>query len=95
MLKIFNSLFLLLLSLSAASCTTTSEQRNDINDPGALDLIICEQPRPQICTREYNPVCGTLEDGGTVTGSTACTSCSDPKIVGYRMGACSDESVSN
>jgi len=52
------------------------------------DLIICEEPRPQICTREYNPVCATMKDGTTRTDSTGCTSCSDPKVVGYKMGAC-------
>jgi len=81
----------LLLSFSMGmfiiSCTSTTE-KNDINEPGALDLILCEEPRPQICTREYNPVCGTLMDGSTVTGSTGCTSCSDSNVVGYNMGAC-------
>ena len=88
MLKITNSFLLFFLSLLLVTCATTSNEKNDINEPGALDLIICEEPRPQICTREYNPVCGKLQDGSTVTGSTGCTSCSDPKVVGYKMGAC-------
>ena len=89
----------LLLSLSISlllvACATTSEEKNNINEPGALDLILCEEPRPQVCTREYNPVCATLKDGGTKTGPTGCTSCSDPEVVGYKMGACSKEVVSN
>lgn len=79
--------FLVVISALSISCATY-EDKNDINEPGALDLILCEEPRPQICTREYNPVCGTLKDGSQVTGSTGCTSCSDPKVVGYVMGAC-------
>jgi hypothetical protein len=82
------------LSLLIVACAS-DEQKNDINEPGALDLIICEEPRPQICTREYNPVCGSLKDGSTRTGSTGCTSCSDPEVVSYKMGACSKEVVSN
>jgi len=52
------------------------------------ELIICEEPRPQICTHEYNPVCAKMKDGSTKTGSTGCTSCSDTEVVGYKMGAC-------
>ena len=87
MLNIFRITLLMSLSLSLFACASYSE-KNDINEPGALDLILCEEPRPQVCTREYDPVCGTLKDGSTTTGSTGCTSCSDPNVVGYKMGAC-------
>jgi len=77
------------LSVLATSCTTTANEKNEINnEPGSLDLILCQEPRPQICTREYEPVCATLQDGSTKTGSTGCTSCSDPEVIGYKMGAC-------
>ena len=66
-------------------------EKIDLNEPGALDVILCEEPRPQICTREYDPVCATLKDGSTRTGATGCTSCSDPAVVGYRDGACEEE----
>jgi len=90
MLKVLCSFSLFALSILAVGCaTTTSEEKNDmLNEPGALDIILCEEPRPQICTREYDPVCATLHDGTTITGSTGCTSCSDPQVVGYRKGAC-------
>jgi hypothetical protein len=89
MLNKTRMLSLLSLSLLIAGCATTSEEENKINnEPGALDLILCEEPRPQICTREYDPVCATLQDGSTKTGSTGCTSCSDHEVVGYKMGAC-------
>ena len=94
MLKIARFVFIAAAVLLSISCASYSE-KNNINEPGALDLILCEEPRPQICTREYNPVCGSLKDGATKTGSTGCTSCSDPEVVGYTMGACSNEVVSN
>ena len=87
MLRVTYVLLLAALSLLSVSCATYDE-KNDMNEPGALDLILCEEPRPQICTREYNPVCGSFKDGSTKTGSTGCTSCSDPEVVGYIMGAC-------
>ncbi len=95
MLKKIRLFSIVLLSILLASCATTSNEKNNINEPGALDLILCEEPRPQVCTSEYSPVCGTLQDGRTVTGSTGCTSCSDPDVVGYKMGSCSKEVVSN
>jgi hypothetical protein len=82
---------LTLVSLGSliTGCATTSEEQNNINnEPGALDLILCEEPRPQICTREYDPVCATLQDGSSKTAATGCTSCSDPAVVGYSKGAC-------
>ena len=90
MLKVLCSFSLVTLSILAVGCaTTTGEEKNDmLDEPGALDIILCEEPRPQICTREYDPVCATFQDGTTKTGSTGCTSCSDPQVVGYRKGAC-------
>jgi len=83
------------LGLLSVSCTSYSEKNEINNEPGALDLILCEEPRPEICTREYNPVCAALQDGSTKTGSTGCTSCSDPDVKGYKMGVCEKEVVSN
>ena len=94
MLKILRSLSLLSLGVLTVGCATTCEEENEINnEPGALDLILCEEPRPQMCTREYDPVCATLKDGTTKTGSTGCTSCSDPEVVGYKKGACGIVSI--
>jgi hypothetical protein len=87
MFKNLPLLAIILLSALSVACVSQDE-KVDFNEPGALDLILCENPRPEICTREYNPVCATLVDGGQRTGSTGCTACSDPKVVGYRMGKC-------
>ena len=81
------SIFLLFASMLLLACTTYDEKRN-LDEPGALDLILCAEPRPQICTREYKPVCATLHDHSTKTDSTACTACSDAKVLGYIMGSC-------
>ena len=93
MLKVLRSLSLVSLGILTVGCATGTGEKNDINEPGALDLILCEEPRPQICTREYDPVCATLKDGSTTTGSTGCTSCSDPEVVGYKKGACGIVSI--
>jgi hypothetical protein len=52
------------------------------------DLVSCPEPRPQICTQEYRPVCAKLQDGGFKTYSNGCSACTDPSVTGYREGAC-------
>jgi hypothetical protein len=74
----------LFLVVVLASCAYSGEKSNT----EAATLIACEEPRPQICTREYNPVCASLKDGTTQTAATGCTACSDSKVVGYEMGEC-------
>ena len=74
------------LSMVSVSCVDHSSQGLVTSDP--LDIVICQQPRPQICTREYNPVCATLKDGSLRTGATGCSACADPDVVSYTRGAC-------
>ena len=64
-----------------------------------LPMTYCEDPRPQICTREYLPVCGHKDTGircvtmpcpsfELQTYGNACTACSDPQVLAYQPGAC-------
>ncbi len=87
MLRITNILLLATFSQLSISCASYSE-KYDINEPGATDVILCEEPRPQICTREYKPVCATLQDGSSKTYATGCTSCSDSSVKSYQPGEC-------
>jgi len=51
-------------------------------------LVICPEPHPQVCTRDYRPVCALLADGTFKTFSNGCTACTDPAVTGYRERAC-------
>lgn len=84
-----NNLFLLLAVTGLVSCASAPTEDRPI-EPGETDVIICQEPRPQICTREYNPVCANLSGGDTRTYATGCTSCSDSTVVSYMPGACND-----
>lgn len=66
------------------------------SEPG---LTACTDPRPEMCTREYRPVCAVRDTGirciTTPCDSTeektygnACDACSDPKVHGHRPGEC-------
>ena len=48
----------------------------------------CTDPRPQVCTMEYAPVCAVLESGARAEASSACNACADDKITGYVLGPC-------
>jgi len=56
-----------------------------------LKLTQCINPKPQICTREYRPVCGFEEDGNHKTYSNACTACASPDVISYCEGDCNKE----
>jgi len=50
--------------------------------------VICESPRPQICTMDYVPVCAVMKNGSQKTMSNACTACSLKEVTHYRPGPC-------
>jgi hypothetical protein len=90
----------LLRSLAIVAVFASCSASADAPAPPAPDgLIQCEDPRPEICTRDYTPVCA-LRDTGIrcvttpcestewVTASNACSACSDARVSGYRPGAC-------
>lgn len=66
-------------------CSGGSAPQDAPDDP---TLTRCVDPRPQVCTHEYRPVCGESEDGSAKTYGNACTACSDPDVAGHRPGEC-------
>ncbi len=48
----------------------------------------CTEPRPQVCTMEYAPVCATLVTGGTADYSSGCNACADDAVSSYEQGQC-------
>ena len=54
------------------------------------EAIICTDPRPQMCTMDYSPVCGKKSDGTYKTYSNGCGACSDHEVVEFLEGECRD-----
>jgi hypothetical protein len=63
------------------------------------ELIQCRSPRPEICTLNYLPVCAERDTNIRCikapcpateykTYSNACSACSDPKVLGYKLDSC-------
>ena len=71
---------LMAIGLGVSGCGTPGSQDDSIT--------ACTDPRPQMCTMEYDPVCGVRSDGSEMTYSTGCVACSDANVTGYRPGEC-------
>ena len=56
--------------------------------PVPILVTQCADPRPQVCTMEYAPVCADLAEGGTRQYASACNACADSMVSGYLQGEC-------
>ena len=114
-MKIKYLLTCLIISLGLTACQseeptvmTPTTPSNSSNNTAATDqqpenYIECTDPRPEVCTREYKPVCAKKDNGircvttpcpstDDVTASNACTACSDKDVLGYIPGGACPES---
>jgi len=63
-----------------------SKQSN--HESSEIKYTICKEPRPQICTMEYIPVCASLKDNSFKTYATGCSACSDVNVIKHKAGQC-------
>lgn len=70
--------------LALTACASGASDKME-TAPGAT---VCEDPRPQVCTMDYRPVCATLKDGSTRTYSNGCGACADVEAVSWVENAC-------
>ena len=64
----------------------TEEQQSTLREN--KKLIICTDPRPEVCTMDYRPVCGERKDGSLKTYANGCNACSDHEVIEYIEGEC-------
>ena len=55
--------------------------------PASLDKY-CQSHRPQMCTREYRPVCGLNMQNQWQNFGNGCSACATAGIKGYNEQAC-------
>jgi len=69
-----------LFSFVAIGCYSVSNSTSPTSGY-TTGFIQCEDLRPEVCTQNYVPVCGELNDGSWTTYSNACSACSDMNVV--------------
>ncbi|MEE9303288.1 MAG: hypothetical protein V3U84_05830 [Thiotrichaceae bacterium] len=81
------------------SGTTTSTTTPTEPPPAVVKPTECKNPRSQMCSKEYRPVCATKDTGvrcvttpcpstEKITYSNGCMACTDSKVYSYVVGAC-------
>ena len=69
--------------LLLTSCATTTGGEFPAN------AVQCTNPRPQVCTMDYNPVCAIREETAEMaTYANACGACADITVMYHQPGAC-------
>ncbi len=76
----------LLAGFTALACAQSSALEETVSSRPVL--VACVEPRPQLCTMQYDPVCGLTADNQNKTYSNACSACSDASVSGHSPGTC-------
>lgn len=73
-----------------AACTSTETTPETAKALPTLPTYgnSCPDERPQMCTMDYRPVCGTTDSGELKTFGNACGACSDETVSGFTEGEC-------
>ena len=74
-----------LATLILAGCAANPSSQEAPEAPPAAQ---CTEPRPQICTMEYLPVCARLADGSQTTYASGCSACADTAVLSHIPGEC-------
>jgi len=77
------NVFIAAVCLMLGACAFGGEKTMSV-----ADATICEDPRPQVCTMDYRPVCGTHKEGSVKTYPNGCGACSNPDVTSWVEGAC-------
>ncbi len=77
----------ILASVLVGGCADSQLHEAESNESSS-NVVRCTEPRPRLCTLQYDPVCAELKDGTWQSYASACAACSDADVISYRAGAC-------
>lgn len=88
-----------LMVVSLAALTTLAACTTQDSPTVKPSPIACSDPRPEMCTMEYRPVCATRDTGVRCvttpcpstderTYSNACSACADAAVLSYVPDEC-------
>ena len=73
---------------ACTACATESVEGHYPEACAAPEMTACSDPRPQLCTLDYNPACGQRVTGEARTFGNACQACGDAAVIGHFAGEC-------
>ena len=84
----FTFLFAVLFTLMA--CNGLYEKEHPNEDPMKAKPLTgqCKDPRPKVCTMQYEPVCGLNMDGNHQDYPSPCSACGNSAVVSWTKGNC-------
>lgn len=82
----YGNIVIVLAALTLNACASAGYEK----PRPAASATVCEDPRPQVCTMDYTPVCATRQDGSVKTYSNGCTACANANVVSWVKDACPD-----
>ncbi|RHW77637.1 hypothetical protein [Colwellia sp. RSH04] len=89
-----NKIALVLVLLATSSCAQNKGTVAKINQAVTnTNIGVCKDPRPQMCTMEYLPVCGLISNKAVKTYGNACGACSDIHVTQYVKGECENDAL--
>ncbi len=74
--------------LFAAAAAPACAQQTPPAPPAPAGQVTCTMPRPQVCTKEFRPACGTRRDGTRQTYGNGCDACADANVASHVPGPC-------
>lgn len=85
--------------VTSISTVAAMKKTMDTPEETQLKAVVCKDPRPTICTREYNPVCATRDTNvrcvtepcpstELMSYANHCTACADLDVISYTQGEC-------
>ena len=79
-------LVILVIQSALLGACVSSPAPNEEEKTAAVNQ--CMEPRPNVCTMDYRPVCGTLNDESEAEYSNGCGACADSNVVSWVEGSC-------
>ncbi|PWQ95202.1 hypothetical protein [Leucothrix arctica] len=89
--------------VACGASTKPNVVEKPVVDVAPIKVMACSDPRPEICTQQYDPVCGTrhvprpcgkgmicaaVMTTAKKTYSNSCSACSNDDVQSYTKGAC-------
>ena len=86
LLAVTSVVLLSLISACSGQSDTKEKQAEIVLTENAIP---CSEPRPQVCTMIYLPVCAISTSGAQTIEASDCSACAKADVIAYTQGDCS------